>query len=118
VIRVGSAVRDSLLRLDSRAALYNLHGAHLSGSGLVNAVDRLAGHLVASGLQGQKIGLLYRNSFAAVQAFLAVEWVGGARVTVDPRAPVTEAAAIFAASGVAAVLLPGRSEDCTLVGLT
>jgi hypothetical protein len=33
-----------------------------------------------------------------------VEWVGGTRVTADPRAPATEAAAVFAASGVAAVL--------------
>jgi acyl-CoA synthetase (AMP-forming)/AMP-acid ligase II len=74
VIPAGSAVRDSLLKLGTRPALYDLYGAHLSGSELVDAVDRLAGHILASGLEGQKIGHLYRNSFAAVQAFLAVEW--------------------------------------------
>ena len=46
----------------------------------------------------------YWNGPAAIEAFLAVEWIGGTRVPVDPGAPADETAAVFAAAGVEAVL--------------
>jgi acyl-CoA synthetase (AMP-forming)/AMP-acid ligase II len=103
-MKAGIATRDGLTRLADSAALYDLHGNQLSGNELLLAVDRLAGALIAKGFAGAKIGLWYRNSFAAVQAFLAAEWVGGTRVTVDPRAPESEVDAVFGAAGVDVIL--------------
>ncbi len=53
------------------------------------------GHSPTGGLGGRRIGLWYWNSAAAVEAHLAVEWVGGTRVPVDPGAPAAEARAVF-----------------------
>ena len=99
-----AATRGGLSKLGAQAALYDLYGHRLSGHDLLKSVDQLAGALVEEGLLGRTIGLWYRNSFEAVQAFLAVEWIGGTRVTVDPRAPVGEVTAVLTAAGVDAVL--------------
>jgi acyl-CoA synthetase (AMP-forming)/AMP-acid ligase II len=99
-----AATRVGLSKLGAQAALYDLYGHQLSGHDLLKSVDQLAGALVEEGLLGRTIGLWYRNSFEAVQAFLAVEWIGGTRVTVDPRAPVGEVTAVLTAAGVDAVL--------------
>jgi acyl-CoA synthetase (AMP-forming)/AMP-acid ligase II len=103
-MRAAIATREGLMRLGSKAALYDLHGRELSGDGLLAAVDRLAGALIEKGFRGARIGLWYRNSFAAVQAFLAIEWIGGTRLTVDPRAPESEANAVFEKGNVDAIL--------------
>jgi fatty-acyl-CoA synthase len=84
-MKSAAATRGGLSKLGAQAALYDLYGHQLSGHDLLKSVDQLAGALVEQGLIGRKIGLWYRNSFEAVQAFLAVEWIGGTRVTVDPR---------------------------------
>jgi len=103
-MKSAAATRWGLSKLGTQAALHDLHGNQLSGDDLLKSVDQLAGALVEQGLMGRRIGLWYRNSFAAVQAFLAVEWIGGTRVTVDPRAPVGEVTAVLTAAGVDAVL--------------
>jgi acyl-CoA synthetase (AMP-forming)/AMP-acid ligase II len=110
----GAATRQGLQKLGGRPAIHDLNGNHISGDALLEAVDRLAGALIGKGLSGSKIGLWYKNSFAAVQAFLAVEWIAGTRVTVDPRAPVSEAEAVFRSAGVQAVLTDRDFELGTL----
>jgi fatty-acyl-CoA synthase len=75
-----------------------------SGYEVERRTAALAMALHARGLGGRRIGLWYWNAPAAIEAFLAVEWVGGTRVPVDPGAPADETAAIFAAAGVDAVL--------------
>jgi acyl-CoA synthetase (AMP-forming)/AMP-acid ligase II len=50
------------------------------------------------------VGLWYRNSAAAIEAFLAVEWLGGTRLPVDPVATEAEARAVFAAAKADIVL--------------
>jgi acyl-CoA synthetase (AMP-forming)/AMP-acid ligase II len=103
-MKSAAATRRGLSKLGAQAALHDLHGNQLSGHDLLKSVDQLAGALVEQGLMGRRIGLWYRNSFEAVQAFLAVEWIGGTRVTVDPRAPVGEVTTVLTAAGVDAVL--------------
>lgn len=60
--------------------------------------------LAVRGLVGARIGLWHRNSIAAIEATLAVEWLGGTRVPVDPNAAPAEADAIWEAAGVAAIV--------------
>jgi acyl-CoA synthetase (AMP-forming)/AMP-acid ligase II len=104
MIRAGADLREALLAAADRVLLCDLAGRTRTGRQIVDNVDRLAGALLASGHDGGKIGLWYRNSFAALEAFLAVEWIGGTRVPVDPHAPVGEAGAVFAAAAVDVVL--------------
>jgi len=104
MIRAGAEVRAALLAAGDLVLLYDLAGHTRSGRQIVDAADRITGALVARGIDGGPIGLWYRNSCAAVEAFLAVEWLGGTRVPVDPQAPPAEAAEVFAAAGVEAVL--------------
>lgn len=87
--------------------LLDLSGNARSGDELADRIDGLAGALARQGLAGARIGLWYENSFAAIEAFLAVERIGATRVPVDPGAPPAEAQAIFDAAGVAAVLADG-----------
>ena len=104
MIRAGENVRAGLVRAASRILLHDTAGASRRGQQLADNVDRLAGALVAHGCAGKRIGLWYQNSCAAVESFLAVEWIAGTRVPVDPGAPAAEAKAIFLAAGVDAVL--------------
>lgn len=99
------SLRTTLLAAGSRPLLLDAAGAALTGAELLGHVERLAGAIAARGIgPAPKVGLWYRNAFAAVEAFLAVEWLGGTRVPVDPNATGVEAAAIFAAAGVDAVV--------------
>ena len=100
----GEATRQALLQNGDRPILHDLFGRSLTARQLMERVDMLAGALLERNLGGATIGLWYRNSFAAVEAFLAVEWVGGTRIAVDPNAQLAEASATFAASGAALVL--------------
>jgi acyl-CoA synthetase (AMP-forming)/AMP-acid ligase II len=102
--RAGTEVRAALARAHDRVLLYDLDGASRTGRQLLENVDRLAGALLAQGAERQRIGLFYRNSLSAVEAFLAVEWVGGTRVPVDPNAPPAEANSVFRAADVHVVL--------------
>lgn len=104
MIRAGADLREALIAAADRVLLHDMAGGKRTGRQLLDNVDRLAGALLARGHDGGKIGLWYRNSFAAVEAFLAVEWIGSTRVPVDPHAPVAEASAAFAAADVGVVL--------------
>lgn len=104
MIRAGAEVRDTLIRAADRALLHNMSGDSRTGQQIVENVDCLAGALIEHGCLGRKVGLWYQNSLSAVEAFLAVEWIGGTRVPVDPGAPQAEAEAIFEAAGVDVVL--------------
>ena len=103
----GFNARRALLASGDRPLLYGLRGGFRTGRALLDRVDRLAGALIQRKLQGRRIGVCYWNSFAAIEAFLAVEWVGGTRVPVDPAAAPSEARAIFAAAQVDAVMADG-----------
>ncbi|HEV2551187.1 MAG TPA: fatty acid--CoA ligase family protein [Stellaceae bacterium] len=104
MIRAGVDLREALIAASDRVLLGDLAGGTRTGQQILDNVDRLAGALLARGCDDAKIGLWYRNSLAAVEAFLAVEWIGGTRVPVDPHAPAAEAGAVFAAAGVDVVL--------------
>jgi acyl-CoA synthetase (AMP-forming)/AMP-acid ligase II len=103
-VQAGRAVRQALLRSGERRLLTDATGSSRTGSTLVRRVDRLAGMLLDRGLAHCRIGLWFWNSLAAIEAFLAVEWIGGTRVPVDPGAAPEEARAVFAAAQVDAVL--------------
>jgi acyl-CoA synthetase (AMP-forming)/AMP-acid ligase II len=104
MIRAGAEIREALRAAADRVLLFDMAGGTRTGRQILDNVDRLTGALLKAGREGGRIGLYYRNSFAAVEAFLAVEWVGGTRVPVDPNAPGAEAAAVFTAAEVDAVL--------------
>ena len=104
MICAGADLRKALLAAADRVLLRDMADRTRTGREILDNVDGLAGALLAGGHDGGKIGLWYRNSFAAVEAFLAVEWIGGTRVPVDPHAPAAEAGAVFAAAAVDAVL--------------
>jgi acyl-CoA synthetase (AMP-forming)/AMP-acid ligase II len=104
----GAATRAALQAAGARPLLYDLGGGHRSGDGLIDRVDGLAAALVAGGLAGRRIGVWYRNGLAAIEAFLAVEWIGATRVPVDPDAAAAEAVAVFDSAGCAGVLVDGE----------
>lgn len=99
-----STLRAALSNAGDRPLLFDLHGGERTGVEIMGAVDRLAGALLKRTGPGPKIGLWYRNSFASVEAFLAVEWIGGTRLPIDPNATPAEALATFRAANVDLVL--------------
>jgi acyl-CoA synthetase (AMP-forming)/AMP-acid ligase II len=103
-VEAGRALRQALLTAGERRLLTDAAGHSRTGAELVERVERLAGVLLGRGLAHRPIGLWAWNSLAAIEAFMAVEWVGGTRVPVDPGAAPEEARAVFAAAGVDAVL--------------
>ena len=110
-MRAAEAIRSALLQRADRPVIFDTYGRSLSGNELVERVDRLTGKLFASGLQSGTVGLWYRNCFAAVEAFLAVDWFGGTRIAVDPNAPPTEALATFEAAGVELIVCDRSHAD-------
>jgi acyl-CoA synthetase (AMP-forming)/AMP-acid ligase II len=107
----GAASRAALRAAGERDLLVEADGPSRTGRSLEARVQALARALVDRDLDGQRIGLWYWNSAAAVEAHLAVEWVAATRVPVDPGAPVAEAQAVFAAAEVKAVLVDGAHQE-------
>lgn len=103
-MRAAEITRAALLARGEQAILHEMGGRSISASELLSLVERLAGRLLATGPKDGIVGLWYRNSLEAVVAFLAVEWAGLTRVTVDPHAQSPEALATFEAAGAAFVL--------------
>ena len=97
-------LRAGLVTRGDRPLLFDLHERSQPAIELVENVDRLAGAIIEAARPGAKVGLWYSNSLAAVEAFLAVEWVAGTRVAVDPGASEAEAKEIFQAAEVDLVL--------------
>jgi acyl-CoA synthetase (AMP-forming)/AMP-acid ligase II len=100
----GPGVRSALRRAGDRVLLTEIDGHTRTGLELAQRIDCLAGELTDRGLAGERIGLWYTNSIAAIEAFLAVEWIGGTRVPVDPEATADEARSTLKAAKVALVL--------------
>lgn len=89
----GAATRASLV---GDAPLVHMDdGRRRSGAELHARVSALARLLAARGLAGRRIGAWYQNSFAVLEAHLAIEWIGATRVPVDPAAPAAEAQQVF-----------------------
>jgi acyl-CoA synthetase (AMP-forming)/AMP-acid ligase II len=84
--------------------LYLAGGGSRTRRQLDERADALARALAAHGLIGKRVGLWYQNSFAVVEAHLAIERIGATRVPVDPAAAESEARAVFEAARVEAVL--------------
>ncbi len=97
-------MRDALRRAGERPLLRMSGGRNRTGRELEQRIDALARELDARGLSGRRVGLWHENSFAAIEAHLAVEWLGATRVPVDPGAAPGEAGAVFEAAGVELVV--------------
>lgn len=103
-IHHAAAMRDALRAAGERPLLLMSGGRSRTGHELAARVGALAAELDSRGLRGRRIGLWHENSFATVEAHLAVEWIAATRVPVDPGAAPSEAAAVFEAARVDAVI--------------
>jgi acyl-CoA synthetase (AMP-forming)/AMP-acid ligase II len=104
-MQAGREIREALGRASDTTLLYGTDGSALrTGAQLLERAESLAGALVRAGRRETTIGLFYRNSAAAMEAFIVTELIGATRLPVEPSAPAAEAAAIFAAAGADAVL--------------
>lgn len=106
-IPAGRALRQALAAAGNRPLLTDADGRTRTADDLAGRTGQLASALARRGLAGRRVGLWYRNSLAAFEAFLAIEWLGATRLPVDPGSPSAEAQAIFDASQVDAVLADG-----------
>jgi acyl-CoA synthetase (AMP-forming)/AMP-acid ligase II len=97
-------MRDALRVAGERPLLLMRGGRSRTGHELEARIGSLAAELAAQGLRGRRIGLWHENSFATVEAHLAIEWIAATRVPVDPGAAASEAAAVFKAAGADAVI--------------
>jgi acyl-CoA synthetase (AMP-forming)/AMP-acid ligase II len=116
-MRSAELTRRALLSRGDRPIVYELTGRSISGTALVDRVEKLAGRLLEETGRSGIIGIWYRNSIEAVEAFLAVEWAGLTRITVDPNAQAAEAGATFRAGG-ADLVLADREHAAMLDGIT
>nr|AIU93828.1 hypothetical protein LRS1606.394 [Rhodococcus sp. NS1] len=91
---------DALRTAGDRVVLRDLDGRDRTGNELLESVSQIAGTLVDTGLKEAVIGCWYTNSIAAVEAALAIEWIGGTRVPVDPNSTALEAQSTWAAARV------------------
>lgn len=110
----GAASRAALEQVGRRRIVEDSRGTYRSGRELAERVRGVAGAIQAAGLS-PRVGLWYWNSIPALEAHLAVEWLGGTRVPLDPSAPPDEARAVFQAAGVDVVLADQR-HAVSLVG--
>jgi fatty-acyl-CoA synthase len=110
MIVAGGESRAALRAAGERVLLIDQDGPTRTGRSLEARVTALARALWDQGLRGRPIGLWYWNAPAAVEAHLAVEWIGATKVPLDPGAPAAEAQAVFEAAGVQAVLADGAHQ--------
>lgn len=110
-MRAAEITRAALLARGEQPILHEMQGRSISATELLSLVERVAGRLVASRPRDGIVGIWYRNCLEAVIAFLAVEWAGLTRITVDPHAQPPEALATFEAGGAAFVLVDSEHAD-------
>ena len=104
-MEAGRDVRTALNAAGDRPLVHSADGStSRTGLELLIRAERLAGALADYGLERECIGVLHRNSAAALEAFIAIELLGGTRLPIDPSTPPDEARRIFDAGNVAAVL--------------
>jgi acyl-CoA synthetase (AMP-forming)/AMP-acid ligase II len=111
MIVAGGESRAALRAARDRVLLIDQDGPTRTGGTVEARVERLARALWVRGLQGRRVGLWYWNRPAAVEAHLAVEWLGATRVPVDPGAPPAEARAVFDKAAVDAVVVDGDHQQ-------
>jgi amino acid adenylation domain-containing protein len=93
-------------RRPHHSAVEDDHGRNLSFADLKTKADRVATRLARWGVgRGDRVGLWLPKSLEAVTAIHGILRNGAAYVPVDPIGPAKRAAAIFAASGVKAVVV-------------
>jgi acyl-CoA synthetase (AMP-forming)/AMP-acid ligase II len=97
-------MRTALLARGEQPILHETNGLSISARDLVHTIERVAGRLLVSRPKNGIVGVWYRNCLEAVVAFLAVEWAGMTRITVDPNAQPPEAKVTFSAGGAEFVL--------------
>jgi acyl-CoA synthetase (AMP-forming)/AMP-acid ligase II len=107
MIVAGRASREAMRQAGDRVLIIQPDGVRRTGHELEARVAGLARALDHHGLRGRRVGLRFWNSAAAIEAHLAVEWIGATRVPVDPGAPPAEAAAVFDAARVDGVVVDG-----------
>lgn len=107
----GQLTHHGLMRAGHQRILSRVDGSGKTGFELAAVVAALAGNLAERGLRRKRIGLWYSNSIAAVEAFLAVEWLGAVRVAADPALAVDEARKLFLAAGVDRIVADPEHAD-------
>ncbi|MEU8633059.1 AMP-binding protein [Amycolatopsis sp. NPDC048633] len=111
-LEAGREIRDALTRARDTVLALSANGEVVrTGADLLRRAQQLAGRLVERGLERATVGVCFRNSAAALEAFIATELVGATRLPVEPSAATAEARAIFAAGGAKAVLTDGHHDD-------
>ncbi len=107
---------DSLVDLVVKAAeshaelvaLQEIGGGELTYAGLLEAVERVAGGLAASGVEpGDRVGLMLPNGNDFVVAFFGIIFAGAAVVPINTRFTESEAAYVLEDSGAKYVFRPG-----------
>jgi acyl-CoA synthetase (AMP-forming)/AMP-acid ligase II len=107
----GDLIRQGLRKAGAYPIIHEMDGAVRTGEELLRNVDLLASALAERELGGKTVGLWYQNGIAAVEAFLAVEWIGATRLAVDPNAAPAEVEATFAAGKAAVILTDERGAN-------
>ncbi|MEV0073185.1 AMP-binding protein [Amycolatopsis sp. NPDC050768] len=111
-VEAGREIRDALTRAAATLLTSSPDGTVTrTGEDLLRRARSLAGRLVERGLTGATVGLSFRNSAAALEAFIATELAGATRLPVEPSAATAETRAIFDAGGARAVLTDGHHEE-------
>ena len=99
-----TATSDALRNAGKKTLVTDSEGRTRTGDELYDAVATLAGALDAAGLRGRPVGHWYENSIEAIEAALALEWIGATRVPVDPNSAASEAQAVWRSADVEYVL--------------
>ncbi|GAA1293377.1 hypothetical protein GCM10009634_46940 [Saccharothrix xinjiangensis] len=95
---------------DATALLFG--GARLTYAELDAAANRLAHHLLGSGVRpGDLVGVLLDRGFDLVVAVLAVLKAGGGFTLLDPTTPVNRMAAVLRAADAAAVVTDAHGAE-------
>lgn len=111
-VEAGREIREALTRAADTVLTSSPDGTVTrTGEDLLRRARALAGRLIERGLTGATVGLSFRNSAAALEAFLATELAGATRLPVEPSAATAETRAIFDAGGARAVLTDGHHDD-------
>ncbi|MFJ1767821.1 class I adenylate-forming enzyme family protein [Amycolatopsis sp. NPDC088138] len=111
-IEAGREIRAALTRAGDTVLALSADGTVArTGADLLRRAQYIARRLAERGLERATVGVCFRNSAAALEAFIATELVGATRLPVEPSAATAEARAIFEAGGAAAVLTDGHHDD-------
>jgi acyl-CoA synthetase (AMP-forming)/AMP-acid ligase II len=112
MMTAGREIRQALNRAADAVLVLSADGSVVrTGAELLERAECLAGALVDLGLEHGVVGLSYRNSAAALEAFIATELIGATRLPVEPSAAPAEARAIYEAGGARVVVTDDDHND-------